>query len=328
MFQIVGKTTINDITISGGRSPNNAGGILNNGGAFLTLNDTTVTDNQALGTQQDTGHGGGIYNASGATLTLNRSTVSANKAVTLGSGGGIYNEGGTVALNDSTVSGNTATDGFGGGIESFSGPLTLNRSTVSANKGYSGGGISSSTDLTGKTTTIRNSTISGNTAEVRGGGIYNSDGLTALEYSTITNNTATLSGNGSGVASRGDNATKTEVLSSIVSANLNTDVDFVLGTANTFVSRGFNRIGDGNATAAFNKPGDQSLVMVPGLGPLANNGGPTQTHAVLKGSSAIDRGAVNGCPKTDQRGTRRPQNGDGKGTSRCDIGAYEKKAVR
>jgi len=276
VFQIVGKTTINDITISGGRSPNNAGGILNNGGAFLTLNDTTVTDNQALGTQQDTGHGGGIYNASDATLTLNRSTVSANKAVTLGSGGG----------------------------------------------------ISSSTDLTGKTTTIRNSTISGNTAEVRGGGIYNSDGLTAIEYSTITNNTATLSGNGSGVASRGDNATKTEVLSSIVSANLNTDVDFVLGTANTFVSRGFNRIGDGNATAAFNKTGDQSLVMVPGLGPLANNGGPTQTHAVLKGSSAIDRGAVNGCPKTDQRGTRRPQNGDGKGTSRCDIGAYEKKAVR
>jgi hypothetical protein len=68
--------------------------------------------------------------------------------------------------------------------------------------------------------------------------------------------------------------------------------------------------------------------MVPGLGPLANNGGPTQTHAVLKGSPAIDRGAVNGCPKTDQRGKRRPQNGDGKGTSRCDVGAYEKKAVR
>ncbi|MDQ3377035.1 MAG: hypothetical protein M3533_09075 [Actinomycetota bacterium] len=94
------------------------------------------------------------------------------------------------------------------------------------------------------------------------------------------------------------------------------------------MSKGFNRIGDGNATAAFNKPGDQSLVMVPGLGPLASNGGPTQTHAVLKGSSAVDRGAAGGCPKTDQRGIRRPQNGDGKGTSRCDVGAFEKKAVR
>ena len=326
VFQIVGKTTINGITISGGRSPNNAGGILN--GGILTLNDTTVTDNQALGTVANTGDGGGIYNASATTLTLNRSTVSANKAVTF-SGGGILNEGGTVALNDSTVSGNTATDGFGGGIESFSGPLTLNRSTVSDNKGFSGGGISSSTDLTGKTTTIRNSTISGNTAEVRGGGIYNSDGLTTIQHSTITNNTATLSGNGSGVASSGDADTRTQVLSSIVSANTNSDVDFVLGTGtNSFLSRGFNRIGDGNATAAFNKPGDQSLVMVPGLTPLANNGGPTQTHALQTGSPAIDRGVKSGCPKTDQRGKPRPQNGDGKGGSRCDVGAYEKKTVR
>ncbi len=331
VFQIFSgsKATIKGITISGGRSPNNAGGILNNPGAVLTLNDTTVTDNQALGTQQDTGNGGGIYNASNATLTLNRSTVSANKTVTLGSGGGIYSEGGTITLNDSTVGANTATDGFGGGIYNFNSILTLNHSTVSANKGFSGGGISSGTDLTGITTTIRNSTISGNTADVRGGGIYNTRGLTTIQHSTITNNGATLSGNGSGVASSGDNATKTQVRSSIVSANTNSDVDFVLGAGiNTFLSKGFNRIGDGNATAAFNKPGDQSLVMVPGLGPLASNGGPTQTHAVLKGSSAVDRGAAGGCPKTDQRGIRRPQNGDGKGTSRCDVGAYEKKTVR
>lgn len=131
------------------------------------------------------------------------------------------------------------------------------------------------------------------------------------------------------MASYGDTLTRTEVLSSIISAIINSDVDFVLGTANnTFLSKGFNRIGDGNATAAFNKPGDQSLVMVPGLGPLASNGGPTQTHAVLKGSPAIDRGAISSCPGTDQRGKRRPQNGDGKGTSRCDVGAFEKKAVR
>lgn len=330
VFQIFSgsKTTIDGITISGGRSPNNAGGILNNPGAVLTLNNTTVTDNEALGTQADTGSGGGIFNASNATLTLNRSTVSTNKA--LGSGGGIYSESGTVTLNDSTVSGNTATDGFGGGIYNFDSRLTLNRSTVSANKAdaSSGGGIFTGTDLTGKTTTIRNSTISGNTAANRGGGINNTRGLTTIEHSTITNNSATLSGNGSGVASLGDTLTRTEVLSSIISANTNSDVDFVLGPNNTFLSKGFNRIGDGNATAAFNRPGDQSLVMVPGLGPLASNGGPTQTHAVLKGSSAVDRGATSGCPPTDQRGKRRPQNGDGRGTSRCDVGAYEKKAVR
>lgn len=89
---------------------------------------------------------------------------------------------------------------------------------------------------------------------------------------------------GSGVASFGDTLTRTEVLPSIISANTNSDVDCVLGTAdNTFLSKGFNRLGDGDATAAFNNPGDQSLVMVPGLG---------------------------------------------KGTSRCDVGAFEKKAVR
>ena len=119
------------------------------------------------------------------------------------------------------------------------------------------------------------------------------------------------------MASFGDTLIRTEVLSSVISANINSDVDFVLGTpTNSFLSRGFNRIGDGNATSAFNKPGDQSLVMVPGLGPPASNGGPTQTHAVLKGSPATDHGAMSGYPGTDQRGKCRPQSGDGKRTSR------------
>jgi hypothetical protein len=62
----------------------------------------------------------------------------------------------------------------------------------------------------------------------------------------------------------------------------------------------------------------------PLLGPLGNNGGPTQTQALLKGSPAIDAGNPNGCidfaviaVTTDQRGFPRPVNG------RCDIGAYE-----
>jgi hypothetical protein len=322
VFQIVGKTTIKGITISGGRSPNNAGGILNGGN--LTLNDTTVTDNQALGTQAGTGLGGGIYNASNATLTLNRSTVSGNEANTFSSdGGGIYNSGGTVALNNSTVSDNQSVD-KGGGIYNLFATLTLNNSTLRGNQATFGGGIYSNTDPDGPTkTTVTNSTISGNTASSQGGGIYNTYGLTAIKYSTITNNSAPTFGDGSGVASYDDTATtRTEVLSSIVSANTNTDVDFVSGTGtNSFVSKGFNRIGDGNATAAFNKPGDQSLVMVPGLGPLANNGGPTQTHALLAGSPAIDRGTNTGCPATDQRGVPRPQG------RTCDIGAFERDRI-
>jgi putative cofactor-binding repeat protein len=304
VFQIVGKTTINGVTISGGRSINNAGGILNNGGADLTLNDTTVTNNQARGAAdaEPEGLGGGIYNASAATLTLNRSTVSGNTIAN--AGGGIYNANGALTLNNSTVSGNHAS--------------------------FVGGGIYSDTDLTGPIkTTVTNSTISGNTADFWGGGISNSSGLTVIEHSTITNNTAPCCGWGSGVSSHGDTATRTEVLSTIISDNTNTDVDFVKGDTNSFLSKGFNMIGDGNASVApnnaFNNTGDQTGVANPGLNPdLASNGGPTQTHALLIGP-AID-GGPSSCPATDQRGETRPKDGDGNGTATCDIGAFEKAA--
>jgi hypothetical protein len=58
------------------------------------------------------------------------------------------------------------------------------------------------------------------------------------------------------------------------------------------------------------------------LQPLANNGGPTLTHAIFPGSPAIDKFGA-GCPATDQRGVARPQDGNGDGSSLCDAGAYE-----
>jgi hypothetical protein len=162
---------------------------------------------------------------------------------------------------------------------------------------------------------------------VSGGGVYNDDGLSVIEFSTITNNTAP-DGEGSGVASWGDDPTitRTDVLSTIISANTNTDVDFVNDTTNTFVSNGYNLIGSGNATGAFNQTGDQTGVTDPGLGALDDNGGPTQTHALLTGSPAIDKGPPStSCPPpdTDQRGVSRPQDGDADATPVCDIGSFE-----
>jgi hypothetical protein len=229
------------------------------------------------------------------------------------------------------VSGNTIANA-GGGIYNANGALTLNNSTVSGNHArFVGGGIYSDTDLTGPIkTTVTNSTISGNTADFWGGGISNSNGLTVIEHSTITNNTAPCCGWGSGVSSHGEASTSTEVLSTIISDNTNTDVDFVRESTNSFLSKGFNMIGDGNAIVdpnnAFNNTGDQTGVANPGLDPgLASNGGPTQTHALLIGP-AIDGGPSSLCPLTDQRGETRPNDGDGNGTATCDIGAFEKAA--
>jgi hypothetical protein len=120
------------------------------------------------------------------------------------------------------------------------------------------------------------------------------------------------------------------VLSTIISANTNTDVDFVVNDTNSFLSKGFNLIGDGNATVvpnnAFNNTGDQTGIANPGLNPLASNGGPTQTHALLFGP-AVDAGPSSPCPATDQRGDTRPTDGDGNGSIVCDIGAFEKGAA-
>ena len=103
--------------------------------------------------------------------------------------------------------------------------------------------------------------------------------------------------------------TRTEVRSSIIAGNVNSDVNFLPGSTNSFRSNGYNLIGSGNAIGRFNQTGDQTGVTNPLLGPLADNGGPTWTHAPLVGSPAIDRGSSDGCGRqrrrTDVRSARR-----------------------
>jgi hypothetical protein len=342
IFTVTGDTTvvtISGMTISNGNTLEvddfRGGGISNEVNGTLTITDSIISGNKAeddgairnLGTLEvsnstlsgntSNGTAGGIYNDNEATATVSDSTFSGNSAP---NGGGLWQGSQTsLTVTNSTFSGNSATEGAGifnrGG-----GTVTVNNSTFSDNRAnLRGGGIFSNTNLSGtQKTTITNSTISGNTAQTSGGGVFNDDGLTVIEFSTVTNNTAP-NDQGSGVASRGNNFTSTEVLSTIISDNTNTDVDFVEGTTNSFVSNGNNLIGDGNATGAFNQTGDQ-IGADPMLGDLADNGGPTQTHALLSGSPAIDKGPPStSCPPpdTDQRGVSRPQG------SACDIGSFE-----
>jgi hypothetical protein len=118
--------------------------------------------------------------------------------------------------------------------------------------------------------------------------------------------------------------------SSIVAGNTNGDLAWTLSN-NTFVSLGFNLIGTIVGDPSFTLPTDQLNISNPMLGPLANNGGPTKTHAPLAGSPAIDAGdlaaleGINGVPLFDGRGAPfgRVFDGDGAGGARIDIGAFE-----
>jgi CSLREA domain-containing protein len=305
-----GTVTVTDSTISGNFTGHEGGALANDGDGTLMVTGSTIGPDNFSDSE------GGIYNGVGSILTVTGSTITDNS--TNSDGGGIDNSG-TLTVTDSTISGNT------------SGPSSF---------GGEGGGIRSGTGFfdPDETTTIINSTISGNTAAGEGavgGGVYNSFGLTVIEFSTITNNTVedaegtVQNDQGSGVASDGDENTTTEVLSTIISENQGTDVDFFtnFGTpTNSFVSNGYNLIGDGNATGAFNQTGDTTGVSDPKLGDLADNGGPTMTHALLTDSPAIDKGPPStSCPppSTDQRGVTRPQDGNADSTPVCDIGSFE-----
>ena len=308
------------LTLTGGDAHTGGGAIDSH--KTVLLNNCTISGNSA-------NRGGGIYVDDG-TVTLNNCTVVGNHA--RDDGGGIYEEDGTTFINSSVIHGNTAVD-RGGGIINLE-KVVITASTISGNTAPVGGGIFSQTNFLGNEyTTITNSTISGNTATNRGGGLYSIEGITTIRFSTISDNYAP-NGMGSGVASHGNADTRTEVYSTIIAANDNSDVDFVNGGSNSFDSQGFNLVGTGNATLsplnAFNQPGDQVGVN-PLLGPLADNGGPTMTHEILTGSPAIDAGdpaalaGMGGIPMFDQRSApfTRVFNGDGAGGPRIDVGAFE-----
>jgi CSLREA domain-containing protein len=292
--------TLSGVTITRGepdRVPSTGGGGIRNAGT-LTLNDSIVSGNIIIG----------ILNT--GTLTLNNSTVTGT-----GGGAGIYNDGGTLTLNNSNVSGNND-----GGIRgAWGGTVTLNNSTVSGNiaHGNVGGGIYY--DCGAGTLTLNNSTVSGNSAFSYGGGIVtNASCIVTLNHSTVSGNRA---GYGGGIVQDPRSAPATIRLKNSIVAN-NTG-SFAPNCYGTMTSLGYNIAGD--ASCALAGVGDRNGID-PLLGPLADNGGPTQTHAPLTGSPAIDAVPLADCTTasgavlaTDQRGVARPQ------AASCDIGSVEAK---
>lgn len=164
---------------------------------------------------------------------------------------------------------------------------------------------------------VQNLTIAnGNAGYGGGGGIYNGGTLT-VTHSTFSGNSA-ISNPGGGIFNDGTlNLTNTILANNTVGPVEN---DCEPGTLN---ASGVNLVKDGLCGSSFPAGTD------PNLGPLADNGGPTQTFALLLGSPAIDAVPDTSCPPpaTDQRGVTRPQDGNGDGSAFCDIGAYELQAM-
>jgi hypothetical protein len=286
VFIVNANTTaiLRNLTTMNGYGFQLAGGILNNGS--LTLDHVVVTDNTMATNAGDYWQGGGaIYNGSGATLNLVDSTVSNNHAAW--SGGGIYSFFNTTTnIVRSTISGNVSND-VGGGIRSLG------------------------------NFTIANSTISGNTATGwHGGAIFQTDGNITITNSTIANNIGPdWAQSALFIGQFGGSFVPTLTLTNtIITGNHWYACEkFASGTTGNVVSGGHNLIQDGscNPTASDLIVGDAQI------GPLANNGGPTLTHALQPSSQAINAADDAVCPTTDQRGITRPQG------AHCDIGSYE-----
>jgi len=308
--------------------------ILLHAGVYVAANLQTQGDLILIGdgagrTILDGAAAGTILTVPGGTVQIQDVTFRNGRGP--GAGGAIRNSGALTLLrtifdNNASVAG-TAGAGLGGAILSDGNEavLTLIDSTVSNNTAQSGGGGLA----LGGNFALSNVTISGNRSQSDfGGGVYLfSDGRGSLNNVTIANNSAALKGGGAFIENSAFIGVSPKVTNSVIAGNTATggepDCSGAIDTAYDLIGNGAGCLGP--AAAKHDLVGTAVAPIDPKLGPLAANGGPTPTRALLTGSPAIDAGnpaapgSGNGaCEATDQRGAHRP------GGAACDIGAFEK----
>jgi hypothetical protein len=305
-----GTLTLTNCTVSGNSAADWGGGIFSFGTVILT--NCTVSNNSAR-------QGGGGIDHRNGTMTLTNCTVSNNTAGY--GGGGIDHRNGTMTLTNCTVSGNSAESLGGGIVNSNNGTMTLTNCTVSGNSARQGGGIDN--NING-TMILTNCTVSGNSSNSGyGGGIMNIHTMT-LTNCTVSDNLANFGG---GILLNGGTLTMTRNIIAGNSAPSGAEISHLSGTINVnnhnvFGNSGLNNaaafsnfapgVSDVNCTSDGTIPSALSSILV---STLADNGGPTFTHALAAGSPAIDIAAEG--PSTDQRGVARPVG------ARYDAGAVE-----
>jgi hypothetical protein len=293
-------------------APNLNGHTIYTLGHYLDMNKNLTIDGAGQGITVDSG---GLNKA--VVIEANKVIAINGLTITGGSDSGITNYG-SLALSNSTVTGNYASSG-GGIYNSNTGTMTMSGDTVCNNSATDGGGVFNDGQLT-----IINCTIAANNANL-GGGIFN-NGVLKMANSTVASNTVTGAGADGGGICRGFGAgSQLSLLNSIVfnpnsGAATNDDVFRPIAQAQGSLFGSTVSIASGGDLG-----GNQENVK-PQLGPLQNNGGPTATMALLPGSPAIAAGAKSSLipglsvPTSDQRGDPRPANS-------IDIGAFEVQAV-
>src|SRR5438067_8374119 len=337
-----GSLNLSNVTLDNGSIPagdvHGGAGILNR--STLVVSGVTFLNNKSMGS---TG-GGAIDNHDLGQLTVSNSTFTGNVAL---QGGAIEDEAtvchttsavcGSATVTPSTFTNNSTTSFGGGGFES-----QLNASTPAVCVDQTTFPRPSCQQAGGAHDYLTGNTFNGNSAVTEGGGIANFGTMT-LSNSTLYNNTAGTAGGG-GIQNTGSVTSLQTTLSANTSpfgANIHTFNDpaqpgpaittvqmsivnaGVTGancspTPSTITDGGYNL--DSGTSCGFSTSNHSLNSTDPMLGPLASNGGPTQTMALMSGSPAINviPTSFAGCNgSTDQRGVSRPQ---GAG---CDIGAFE-----
>ncbi len=285
-------------------------------GATVTLRNVRIENGKAsavgLGTL-----GGGLYSA--GTLTVERSVFSGNTATTNGGlGAGIFINRGDTTISESTFTGNSGS--MGAAVYNYQAVVNLSANTFAGNTGTYGGGAVLSENAT---VTLTNNTFSSNQAPSSSGGAYYQIGGSSV----LTNNT--LTGNSAGIGGGAlYNISSTLTLrNNIISGNtapsnrecFSEAIGGTILIANDHNVLGV--LGDAGGCPAGAADVVPAGVLNTILKSLGDNGGPTQTHALANGSPALNAADMVYCPFTDQRGAGRPQ------VSGCDIGSFEESGL-
>jgi hypothetical protein len=277
----------------------------------VVISDSEITNNF---TDTDAG---AIYVNSIGTLTLKNSLVSNNAAQNNGT---IYFSGASSLslLENNTFSGNSAENGGAVYTQLGNARIEIHNNLFIGNSAYGstnigdGGALYLWSSNTSSLFVVENNTFYNNTAEQKGGAIkFSVSGNVYFNHNTLSNNSAAQGGNAYIFG-----GTDLEQNYNNIMANSTAGGDcYKQGTVNSTGSN--NLIEDGSATCLTIMAG--SLTVDPGLGPLADNWGPTQTMAITSSSPAWDAGNDAHCTDSekDQRGVARPQ------SAHCDLGAYE-----